>query len=343
MKKVEIEIFADEIVTPSDFNNKKRNYLIIGILFVPVEKKKTLLENLTNKRCLYSKSKTWFWKHSDCPFKEECKKEWHDLNNTEIHHEDIRKARASKSLIDISKGWLKFLINNNRSELNLVNFNLLYIDLNVLNIEKFGTEKEHENIYNKFFRTAINYGVKTFFNDDNQVIVKRVFHDNGSMKDHGYFPFLNLHKLADNMGEKIKIENTTIEFLDSNHKTYLRKDENFHNESQLIQFIDLILGTFTQNILFLSNDKTKKEVATIVRPLVSRMLKNPKNKNSSYHYYNQQKISIFPKYPIEKTEIYNETLNGDFSKEYLKDQYHTDKELEMPDRNQELLTSFFYS
>src|SRR3989344_9572768 len=103
MEKIEIEIFADEIITPSDFNHKKRNYLIIGILFVPVNKKKILLKNLTDGRCLFSKNKTWVWKHSDCPFKQECKKEWHDLNNTEIHHEDIRKARASKSLIDISK------------------------------------------------------------------------------------------------------------------------------------------------------------------------------------------------------------------------------------------------
>lgn len=298
---------------------------------------------LTNLRCLFNKSKEWVWNHSDCPFSKECKKTWHEQNNTEIHHEKIRSARANKSIIDISKRWLELLIEANKNGEELIYFNLLYIDLDMLNIEKFGTEKIHENIYNRFFRTLINYGVKAFFNEYYKVVVKTVYHDEGSMEHHEYFPFLNLDKLSDNIGEKISVENTTIQFLNSDHRHYQSTGDDFYKESQLIQFIDLILGSATQNIFYLSNDELKKKMAMIIRPLVSRLLNDPKNKNSSYNYYKKQKISMFPKFPIEKTEIYTQTLNDDLVKEYLRGQFYTDKNLEMPpfDESQKSLNLFF--
>ncbi len=45
-----------------------------------------------------------------------------------------------------------------------------------MDISKFGTKKIHENMYNKFFRTTINYGLKSFF-ENKKVIVENVFHD----------------------------------------------------------------------------------------------------------------------------------------------------------------------
>lgn len=36
---MEIEVYADEIITPKDFNNCTRNFIGIGCLFVPVSKK----------------------------------------------------------------------------------------------------------------------------------------------------------------------------------------------------------------------------------------------------------------------------------------------------------------
>jgi len=341
--KVEIEIFADEIVIPLDFNGKKKNFLALGALFVPLKKKEVLIKKLTNSRCLFDKSRVWVWNHPDCPFAQECKNKWHEQNNTEIHHEKIRSARPNNSLIEISKRWIKLLIDTNKNEESLVYFNILYIDLDMLNIDEFGTEKAHENIYNKFFRTLIHYGVKAFFSEYSSVIVKNVYHDEGSMEHHNYFPFLNLHKLQENIGKIGYVENTTIKFLNSDHRSYQQAENDLYRESQLIQFIDLILGTATQNIYYLSNDELKKNIAMIIRPLVSRLLSNPNNKNSSYNYYRKQKISIFPKFPIEKTEIYIQTLNDDFVKDNLRGQFYTDKSLEMPpfDNDQKSLNSFF--
>ncbi len=231
MTTAEVEIYSDEIVTP--------NFICIGGLFVPSSKKKTLITNLINQRCLFEKSKQWIWKYSDCPFSTECKPNWHIGNTSEIHHAEIRKSRASNSQIKIAKRWLKYLIEQNKQNKEQIYFNILYIDLNVLEMENFGKEKIHENIYNKFFRTVIHYGIKAFFGNFQKVIIKKVYHDKGSMEFHKYFPYLNLLKLDEITAKNISVEDTSVHFLDSDHNYYIKNEENLYQESHLIQYIDL--------------------------------------------------------------------------------------------------------
>ncbi len=121
-----------------------------------------------------------------------------------------------------------------------------------------------------------------------------------------------------------------------------KREEALYEESNFIQLIDLILGSFTQNIYFLSNDSLKKELAMIVRPLVTRLIKNPNNRNSSYHYCGNQKISFYPKFLLPDSKEKVRTLKGNIIEEHKKGQFHTDMSLEMPvyDKKQNSLLQF---
>lgn len=330
---MEIEIYADEIITPKDFNNSTRNFIGIGCLFVPVSKKQNILSNLINSRCLFESNESWFWEPDQCPSSitngGKCKNQWHQQNMCEIHHTELRNSRSSNSQREISKKWLNYLIENNIRDRKEIYFNILFVDLDTLQIENFGTQKVHENIYNKFFRTVIHYGVKSFFGNKT-VTIKKVFHDKGSMENHGYFPYLNLMKLDLGLGKYGLIEDKEIAFIDSDHRNYLRESNDLLEESHLIQLIDLLIGSITQNIYYLSDDRLKKELAMIVRPLVNRLLESPSNPNSSYNYYQRQHIGFFPKYSLENATYFLDSLSHEQFENYKKGNIYTNRKMEMP-------------
>jgi len=200
----------------------------------------------------------------------------------------------------------------------------------MLEIKNFGSKKIHENIYNKFFRTAINYGVKAFFGDYGEVVIKKVYHDNGNMENHKYFPYLNLKKLDDLTSDSLIIRDANVSFIDSDHKSYLQNKQKLLEDSHLIQYIDLIIGIVTQNFFYLSDDAIKKEIAMILRPLIKRLSKNPYDKNSSYNYYKKQKISFFPRHKIKNAKQTLVNLNGDLVETFKKGQFYSNRKLKMP-------------
>lgn len=328
----EIEIYADEIVLPWDFNNHKRNFIGIGCLFVPLPKKNNLLSRLLNSRCLYKTNNVWVWDYKLCPFSTSmegrCKEQWHEQNMCEIHHTNLRSSRSSNSQKEISRNWINYLLENNKERYNEVYFNILFIDLDILEIDRFGTEKVHENIYNRFFRTAIIYGIKAFFSNK-KVIIKKIYHDKGNMERHDYFPYLNLKRLDNELDSKVMVEDTDIAFIDSDHRNYLNQKNELVEASQLIQFIDLLIGSITQNIYYLSDDVLKKEMAMQLRPLVERLLEKPSNTKSSYNYFGRQHISFYPKYYIENSIKYLSTFNLEEIQKDRTDMFHTDKKIEM--------------
>lgn len=342
---VEIEIYADEIILPRNFKNKTRNFIGIGCLFVPLLKKNILLSNLMNSRCLHQTNRVWIWDYKQCPFSismgGKCKELWHQQNMCEIHHNELRSSRSSNSQKEISKKWINYLLENNKKRRNEVYFNILFLDLDTLEIDNFGKQKIDENIYNKFFRTAISYGIKSFFGKK-KVIIKRIYHDEGSMKHHEYFPYLNLIKLDNDLGTNVMIEDTDVAFVDSDHRNYLYKNKKLVEASQLIQFIDLLIGSITQNVYNLSDDALKKEVAMLLRPLVERLLEAPYNPNSSYNYVGRQHISFFPKHYIENAIEVLATLSQGKIEKYKKDLFYTNKKIEMlPYCSQQKTLSFF--
>lgn len=329
---VDIEIYSDEIIEPYDFKNKRRRFLGIACLFIPVNERENLIRDLLNLRCI--KNKSWRFDNNNCRMNNECNSNYHQTNNCEIHHINIRNSRAKFALRKISRRWIDYFCDRNMRNVPL-KYNIIFIDLEKLHIKDFGKDKNLMNIYNKFFRTAINYGLKAFFNNE-RVNVKRVYHDNGSMKCHQHFPLLNLNKLNEELNGNYQIENCEIEFVESDHKYYIPHNLDMAKKAQIIQMTDLILGLVTQNIYYLSDDSLRKENAMLIRGGVSSIIRNRFNRNKSY--YGNQNISFFPEISVETTVLSN--LEGEHVNLGRLGKFHYNKEIEMPDLNQKSLSKW---
>lgn len=294
----------------SDETYVKDRYLGIGCLFVPHSKKYTLYEKLTAIRCLNEESLKWNWDFDECNMI--CKEKRHRNNNCEIHHTKLEK-NTSYSRKEISKKWIKLLMNNNKNDEKMIYFNILYIDLDKLNTDLFGEKDVQTAIYQRFFRTTILSGSNHFFG--NKIEIENIYHDNADAKEqHNYFSWHIGNFIKNNM-KRMKIKNTNISFIDSDHKKYLKPFNDEIIDSHFIQFIDLILGTVSQTLFVPSKDVEKVELSSIIYPLVKRLIKNHKNTNSSCHHAYKQSISVFPKNKIELTkDLHDNTIEkkGEF-------------------------------
>lgn len=279
--RIELEIYFDEIGP-----EQKCNYVIIGALFVPCNNKKELFAQFMNIRCLNENNNEWYNQFDSCPYKNKCRKDLHDMNDVEVHFADIKDSRVNRSLIEISKTWLKQFSNNKKMFANI-----LYIDLNNLDASFFGGENKKANIYNKFFRTVINYGLKTYFRIYDKIILKNIFYDKKEeLERHYFFNYRNLEKLKYESSGNVEFLNKII-FVDSDHK----KEEKYPKESHFIQLVDLIIGSIRHNIFRISNSKKKDDVARKIRPVLNKLREN-------YLDSSILRVSFFPKNKIQKVK-----------------------------------------
>jgi hypothetical protein len=270
--------------------------MYIGALFVPLEIKPILLNKLLDMRCIQNNS--WTWDEYNCPFN--CG--YHKMNNTEIHYNELHRSNARYR---IACRWLDdFLIKeNNKRNKKLVYFSILGLNLTNMNLEFFGPKKGRSlMIYNRFFRTILKT-VDFFFAEYNKKIIKTIFHDKGSQKFHDYIPWHPGKSINEEAESNVQVENEEIVFIDSDHREYPNINGDFREESQFIQFIDLILGSVYCCLHNPTKDEKKRRVGLIMKPLLWRLLKRPKNINSSYNYYRKQEVSFFPRTKaIDKNE-----------------------------------------
>ena len=299
---MELEIFSDE--THVEDNNGKE-YLGIACLFVPTSYKTTLSNRLSKLRCLNKNPTKWSWNFKDC--KNECKEKYHNLNNFEIHSKKIEN-NMSKTKIEIYRRWAKFIVKHNSHQTDrnrLLYFNILYLDLDKLDFDNFGVDKDTTNIYNRFYRTVL-LSAKSFYFKNQNITIKNIYHDNAdAKKDHEYFKWHVIDYL--NNQKRVNVKTDEITFISSNHREY--EDNECKENAQLIQLIDLILGLSNQIIFQLSKSRNKIKVANDFYPLFKRLWNRPYNFNSSYNYFRSQQVSIFPKTAINSQKDFEGFLN----------------------------------
>lgn len=328
--KIKLEVFADEI-HHVEWKKDNSKWMYIGLLFVPLEKKRELLNKLLNKRCIQYDS--WNWGKENC----ENRCGYHKYNNTEIHY---RKIGHHNAKFRIGRRWIKeaLIEEDDKGGEDLIYFYILGINLTNLDLERFGSKKERDlAIYNRFFRTVLRGG-KFFFPGYEEIHIKNIFHDKGSQRSHKYFPWYSGYKV-DSEDERMSIKNKIVKFIDSDHRNCVtRKDK---ENSQFIQLIDLILGGAYNCIHDPAKREEKNKIGLLMRPLVKRLLKHPKRANSSYNYYRKQQISFFPKEKMERKEalsqldLYRNERNGKET-----DLFYTDREILFKHPDQTALWEF---
>lgn len=267
-KSVKVNIYADEIQPVKDEITKEK-WFYIGIIVEDLDYQ--LLDDIISVRHCNN-----FDKNSP----------YYAKNDRTIHWSEITDIDTK----NIAKRWIDYILNPENK--NKFYAYVLGINVSKLNREEFDTTNEFNSQYNRFFRSAILYGLKCFFGN-REIIVKNIFHEEGQQQNHHYFPWHCIYKIQE-QEENISFELDNLIFLPKDH----RKDK----RSNIIQLCDLLLGLCKTTLHGIEESKAsryKKELLDKFFPLLTRMVRDPYNKNSQYAHYNRIMIRFFPK---EKTD-----------------------------------------
>lgn len=228
---------------------------------------------------------------------------YYEKNNKTVHWCDIRIADTK----NISKRWIQYIMDPSKSGGKLYSY-VLGINNSHIIKEEFDHSDEFNSIYNRFFRSAILYAIKTFF-PNQRVIIENVFHEEGQQQNHEYFPWHSIYKLS---------KENNIDF-ECDRIIFLSKDHKINNRSNLIQLCDCILGVSTCLIHGIEDSKAsvyREELLDLYYPLLNKMMNEPRNPNSSYGHHKRLLIRFFPK---------EKTILGDLGR--LTNQFYSKREL----------------
>lgn len=286
-KPVTVNIYADEVQSKicKDTNNE---WHYIGLIVENVDH--PLLEDIIHERYMGN-----FDQNSP----------YYSKNNRIVHWSEIRDADTK----NICKRWFEYILSPTKSKKKFYSY-ILGINNSLLSKEAFDPENQFMSKYNRFFRAAIIYALKTFFGNK-KIIVKNIYHEVGQQKSHKYFPWHCIYKI-NTLHENIKFKCKKIIFLPKDHKEKER--------SNLIQLCDCLLGVTTSIIHSFERSRRtiyREELCEIYLPLLERLIHNPDNKNSSYKYYNRILIRFFPKEKIDLSDP-KECINQFYTKRNLK-------------------------
>jgi len=311
--QINLNLYCDEIkevsIRDSLFRDEKWAY--IGILIVPNSIEKELISHLLDNRC-GNPTRQIKWASCSPP----CR--FHAKNDKEVHYQTL----DSKDEFFIGSRWLEFLL----QDTILTYFYILGINLTYLDYSCFGEAKpsvRFERIYNRFFRTAISKSVKSYFNKYEKISILSIVHDKTELSYNYYFPWHVIFKLNQE-DEKINFTCNEIEFLDSDHR------QSGDDRSNLIQYIDLILGSFYNALHWSSKNENKTAISFQILPLLKRLMQNPSNINSQYKYVGRQCIDFFPKRDFSTLDDWERNI-------YRFDSFYKKREIRINRSRQQLL------
>ena len=309
VKRINITIYCDEIKNMKicdENNNTLEVWDYIGVLIVPTANITDLAYELNAKRC---PNNDYNICSNNCTY--------HNKNKLKLHYQDY----STTNVYQIADRWCDTIISNTVSNKR---FYTHILGINSINIDKSyfksGIQETNtdNNIYNRFFRTALIYPLKNIFSEYDEVIIDNIFHDCGSMEHHRYFKRQPLRKI------KEEVVNITV---NCNEITTLQTTN--HNclnpNNVMLQFIDLYLGG-VMNCLHHSGKKNKEKIALKLYGIVDRIINNPYNSNSKYYKVNS--ISFFPKHKINPSDGWIES-----EAKRISNFYHN-RELKIVNRNQ---------
>lgn len=300
---IRVNLYCDEIkesiIQDPILGDEKWAY--IGVLVVPVDFESDLLTGLLDSRCSHpSGSKRWGECEPECRF--------HAANNGPVHYSDADSGEVYR----VADRWLNFLLDDRE----LTYFYILGLNLHNLDFARFGDVRgsdRWERIYNRFFRTAVLKSVKGFFYSYQNIIIESIVHHRSDLQSSEYFPWHVIYRVGKD-DEKIHFASDEIEFIDADHRG--SNDERSH----LIQYIDLVLGSCRNALHWASKNEEKENLALKIEPLLRRLLKRPRNRNSCYKYVDRLAIEFFPRYAYPSLSKWENDIG-------TRSSFYTDREI----------------
>ena len=296
--KIEVNIYADETMDRKcPYTNNNWHYMCLIVERVD----KPLLDDLIIERYCnnFDSASSYYFK-----------------NNKILHWTEMKSADE----INICKRWFQYILTPTKSSDKFYCY-ILGLNESYLSDDEFDADNKFNSIYNRFFRSAIEYSLKCFWGN-NEIVIKNIYHEQGQQQDHTYFPWHPIDKLQ-NKENNFKFETNEIQFLGKDHK--------IDGKANILQLCDCFLGAIVNLIHGLENPESKKsqnknELLKLILPLCERMMNNPENPKSSYQHKNRIMIRFFPKKKCDKNSIQRYT-NQFYTKRKLK--YKEDKDTQL--------------
>lgn len=277
-------------------------WLYHGFLFIPSDKTNTFLENLNTAR----KESTW---------------------EKELHFVELDNTRTMN---DLALRWIDLFCNNH---LNFSYFYFFGIDLTKIQKELWEIRATKQiKIYNRFFQIGLYSAIKWLFLNEKagyeSVTVDTVYSDSKSRPSYDNFrsgPISEIELKALMKEEAISFVNPTIIEVNSDHLS----EKNYRNESHIIQYVDIALGSFSQ---ILDNTSTHKGKCKCAEKFLQFSLPKEVMGYDRTHfgsvYYKKYAISFFPKTKLSKDDILNKTISS------LRNQFFNEREMKFCNRTQ---------
>lgn len=240
---------------------------------------KPLLDDLINERFMNNLDET-------SPF--------YEKNNSILHWTDMRSADEK----NICKRWFEYITNPGKSREKFYCY-ILGLNESFLNDDEFDPKNKFNSIYNRFFRTAVEYALRRFFGNK-KVTIDNIYHEQGQQQHHAYFNWHPIEILERKNPEQFVFKNKEIIFLE--------KDYNKDNKANILQLCDCFLGACVNLLHGFENPKSKgstlkSELLAVILELFKRMTNEPYNKDSSYQHANRIMIRFFPREKTNKDDI----------------------------------------
>jgi hypothetical protein len=289
---LELTLYADEAM------NRKcpytgNNWHYICIIFERIDK--SLLEDIIIERYCnnFDNSSPYYQK-----------------NNKILHWTDLSSADEK----NICKRWFDYILAPHKSDKKFYCY-ILGLNESYLNNEEFDPKDKFGSIYNRFFRTAIEYGIKTLFPEESfsQIIIKNIYHEQGQQQHHNLFKWHPIDKL---------VEKTNFQF-ETNEIIFLPKDHNNNEQANILQLCDCFFGAVVNIIHGLENEnskrsKLKKELLDLLISHIYKIIHAESlGKNERV---NNILLRFFPKQKSRPDDILQRSQNQFYSKRKLK--YH---------------------
>lgn len=264
---VELLAFHDERLIP--------NWLYHGFLFCEVGKFSLLRDKLTNA-------------------KNECR----CSINKRIHFSKLTSKSTGSSKTRTAVVWAKMFVNELYESMWFYFFgiNLPNIDYELFGPSSDGQDRDFR-IYNTFFEIGLFSACRFFFDSETEEV--EILHIISEKRDiEKDNPFLvhapyKINKRESNIKAKSK---QVIQVASS-----LSRERRYPQYVQVINFVDVLTGSFSQVIDYTTRKDGCTEVADKVFPVCLRLSENPYNKNS--RYYKRYAMSFFPKYSVSKASM----------------------------------------
>jgi len=287
---VDVTICCDEVkqalIRESATGEGPRYWDYIGLLLLRRQDEEQALSSLLNARCLNPNNEVWGKCTQPCRF--------HNENNTEVHFAECDSTNKFK----VAQSWIKLLRREGKADSGLFRFYILGLDLSKLDYASFGPRSQQNRritIYNRFFRAALTWAVKSLLDGCLPVRVNGVYHDKGDVEDHPYFPWHSVYRISADQ-ENVSFQTSEITFINSDH----RESDGHPTYSHFVQFLDVIMGCIVNLLHARSLNANKVALAWEAEPLIRRLVETPRNCNSRYHYCGRQAVRFFPRHDLRE-------------------------------------------